>query len=103
MEINTIVGLIGTLGFPIVACILMGWFIFQIYKKTTKQNEDNMAAVQARCKEREDKLYKFLDETKEVNAQALATIALYAERLGTIEQDVREIKTDIVHIAERIE
>lgn len=103
MEINTIVGLIGTLGFPIVACLIMGWFIYQIYKKTTKQNEENMAAVQARCKEREEKLYKYLEETKTVNAQALATIALYAERLGTIEQDVREIKTDITHITEHLE
>ena len=103
MEFNTVVTLIGTLGFPIVACLIMGWFIYQIYKKTTTQNEENMAAVQARCKEREDKLYAYLDETKEINAKALATLALYAERLGIIEQDVKEIKTDIVVITQHIE
>lgn len=102
MDLTTIVSLIGTLGFPIVACIVMAYFIFNMIKKNNEANATNMAQVQARCKEREEKLYAFLNESKDVNAKALATIALYAERLGVIEQDVKEIKTDIVILTEHV-
>ncbi len=37
--------LIPTLGFPIIVCGILGWFVFKIYKDTTKQNQDNMVAV----------------------------------------------------------
>ena len=100
MDVNTIVGLIGTLGFPIVACGVMAYFIFHMIKKNNEFNVKNMEQIQLRCKEREDKLYNFLEESKEVNSKALATIALYAERLGVIEQDVKEIKSDIIILTE---
>lgn len=102
MDLSTIVSLIGTLGFPIVACIIMAWFIFKIYKNTTEENAKNMEAVQARCKEREEKLYEQIEKNQEVNAKAIATITLYAERLGVIEADVKEIKKDIIVIADKI-
>lgn len=92
MEFNTIVSLIGTVGFPIVACLVMGWFIYKIYVKSTAQNEENMKAVQKRCAEREEKLYEQIEKCQEVNAQAITTLTLYAERLGVVEQDVKEIK-----------
>lgn len=96
MDINTIVTLIGTIGFPIVACLVMGWFIYKIYVKQTAQNEENMKAVQARCAEREEKLYTQIEKNQEVNAQAIATLTLYAERLGVVEQDVKEIKEILI-------
>lgn len=102
MDFNSIISLIGTLGFPIVACLVMGWFIFKIYKNTTTENAKNMEQVQARCAEREDKLYQQLDESRKINAQAIATIALYAERLGVIEEDVKEIKQDVINISNKI-
>lgn len=92
MDMGQIVQLIGTVGFPIVACLVMGWFIFKIYKNTTEENARNMEAVQARCAEREDKLNEQIEKCQEVNAQAIATIAVYTERLGVVEQDVRDIK-----------
>lgn len=96
MDVNTIVSLIGTVGFPIVACLGMSWFIFKIYKNTTIENTKNMEAVQARCKEREEKLYQQIEKNQEVNAQAIATLTLYAERLGVIENDVRVIKENLI-------
>ena len=102
MDVGTIVSLIGTIGFPIVACLVMGWFIYKIYTNSTKANEDNMSKVQARCAEREEKLYEQIKENQKVNAQAIATITLYAERLGVIEADVKEIKEDIITIADKI-
>lgn len=83
---------ITTVGFPIVCAIVMGWFIYKIYTNSTQQNKENMEKVQARCAEREEKLYDYIDKAQEINGQAIATITLYAERLDTIQADVKEIK-----------
>ena len=74
------VELISTVGFPIACVIAMGIFIFKIYKKS---------------EDREEKLMIEIGKTREVNAQAIETIAHYAEKLDTIQQDINEIKTDI--------
>ena len=98
MEAAAIIELIPSLGFPIVACIAMGWFIYLIFKKTTADNAANMEKVQARCAEREEKLYQQIEKNQEINGQAIATITIYAERLDTIQKDVSDIKTDIAVI-----
>lgn len=98
MDIAAITTLISTLGFPIVCVIAMGWFIYQIFLKTTKQQEQNMEKVQARCKEREDKLYSEIEKNRLINEKAIETIAQYAGRLETIQNDINEIKTDITVI-----
>lgn len=100
---NDIVGIIGTVGFPIAACLVMGWFIFKIYKNTTSENAKNMEAVQARCAEREDKLYAQIAECQRINGEAIATITLYAERIGNIETDLRDIKQEVDTIANRLD
>lgn len=102
MDVGTITQLITTLGFPIVAVIAMAWFIYQIYQKTTEDNAVNMEKVQARCQEREDKLYQEIKENREVNAKAIETIAKYAEKLEVIQTDVNEIKTDITIITQKL-
>lgn len=98
MDANTVTQLVTSLGFPIVCCLGMGYFIFTIYKNTTAENKENMEAVQARCKEREEKLYEEIKENRAVNAKAIETIALYAERLDAIQHDIQDIKTDIIVI-----
>ena len=87
MDFAAIVELIGSIGFPLVAVLVMGWFIFKIYNDT-----------QTKTKEREDRLYEEIKANREVNAQAITTIGLYADRLRNIENDVSEIKTDITVI-----
>ena len=89
---DAILQAITTVGFPIVCAIVMGWFIYKIYINTTEQNKENMEKVQARCAEREEKLYNYIDKAQEINGQAIATITLYAERLDVIQADVKEIK-----------
>lgn len=96
--LETIIEVIGTYGFPIACVLAMGAFIFYIYKDTTKQNAANMSAVQARCKEREEVLFNELRENRAVNAKAIETIAHYDEKLNAIQQDVKEIKTDLTII-----
>lgn len=86
MDIKLIIELIGMFGFPITACLILGAFIFKIYKKS---------------EEREAALRNEISEAQEINKEAIKTLALYAERLGVIESDVREIKSDIMILTER--
>lgn len=80
MDIAVVLELIGTVGFPIAVCIALGWFIYKIYKASEKREEALRGEIQ---------------ENRAINAEAIKTLALYAERLGNIETDVKEIK-DIV-------
>lgn len=95
------VNMIPTVGFPIVACLAMAVFIYTIYKNMVKQHADDMEKVQERCKEREEKLYEHLEKAQEVNAKAIGTLELYAERLNVVEKDVRDIKDDVGELLHR--
>ena len=86
MDTRLIVALISAVGFPITACLLLGWFIFKIYKKG---------------EEREAALRTEIEDCQEVNKEAIKTLALYAERLGIIENDVKEIKEDLIVLTDR--
>jgi hypothetical protein len=86
MDVPMILELIASVGFPIAACLILGWFIWKIYKQSEK---------------REETLRQEINEGREINKEAIKTLALYAERLGVIESDVREIKTDILILTER--
>ncbi len=102
MEILALIAeLIPTLGFPIICVLGLGWFIYKIYKDTTKQNADNMEAVQARCKEREDKLYLQLEKQNEINGKFANIIAQYDIKLTEIQEDISTIKTDISTLANK--
>lgn len=86
MDFKLILEIIGTVGFPITACLILGAFIFKIYKKS---------------EEREATLRQEINKSQEINQEAIKTLALYAERLGVIESDVREIKNDIMILTDR--
>ena len=83
MDLKTIELLITSVGFPIVCVLGMGFFIWHIYKQSV---------------ERENKLYNQVEESRLVNAKAIDTIAKYAEKLDTIQQDVKDIKNDVITI-----
>lgn len=80
MEIWT--ELITTVGFPIALVIAMGFFIWKIYQQSVA---------------REEKLMTEIAENRIVNEKAIETLTIYAERLGVIESDVKEIKEIISH------
>lgn len=102
MEIlGALAEIIPTLGFPIICVFGLGWFIFKIYTDTTKQNNENMAAVQARCKEREEKLYIQLEKQNEINGKFANIIAQYDIKLNTIQSDISDIKADISLLTNR--
>lgn len=95
MDFGAIVDLISSVGFPIALVIVLGFFIYKIYTDQQATNKENMEQVQSRCKEREEKLYTEIKANREVNAQAVATIALYADKLESIQHDVADIKTSL--------
>lgn len=77
MDIAMIGELIANFGFPIALVIAMGWFIIKIYNQSVT---------------REEKLINEIAECRSVNDKAIETLTIYAERLSTIETDVKEIK-----------
>jgi hypothetical protein len=96
--LGAIAEFIPTLGFPIICVIGLGWFIYKIYNDTTKQNQANMEAVQARCKEREEKLYVQLEKQNEINGKFANIIAQYDVKLDNMQSDINDIKQDVAVI-----
>ena len=87
MENAVIMEMIGTLGFPIVVCLALGYFIYKLWEQSVK---------------REEKLMTEITENRLVNEKAVETIAKFAERFTHIEEDVSEIKNDVVLIKDKI-
>ena len=81
MDISTISDLISNFGFPIVLVLAMGLFIWKMYQQSVT---------------REEKLMNELAECRVVNEKAIETLSIYAERIGVIEADVKEIKSIII-------
>jgi hypothetical protein len=73
--------LLSTVGFPILCVFALGFFVWHIYKQSVT---------------REEKLMAEITENRLVNEKAIETLTLYAERLGNIETDVKEIKQIII-------
>lgn len=98
MDVSTVSSLVSSLGFPIVCVLGLSWFAWYMVKTSSETNAKNMEQVQARCKEREDKLYEEIKENRAVNAKAIETIAHYAAKLDDIQHDIKDIKSDITVI-----
>lgn len=81
LDLTVIGELITNFGFPIALVIAMGVFIWKIYQQSVA---------------REEKLMNELAECRVVNEKAIGTLAVYAERIGIIEADVKEIKEIII-------
>lgn len=93
--INVLAELLPTVGFPIICVGAMAWFIYKFYNDSQKTNADNMAMVQTRCQEREEKLYNFMEKQQAINADFAEIIAKYDVKLEEIRDDVAVIKTDV--------
>lgn len=88
MDINVIVELIGMLGFPIVCVLFLGIFVYKLWQQSA---------------EREKSLMTEIAENRLVNKQAIETIAHYANKLDAIQNDISQIKNDIVVITTKME
>ena len=95
MDAGMLTELITSLGFPVVCVIGLAWFAYYMVKTNTERSENLLKSIQEQNQRREDKLYTEIAECREINGKAIETIAIYAEKLDAIQQDVHEIKTDI--------
>lgn len=98
MDITALTTLVSTVGFPIVACAAVGWIFYKFLEKQMNQQQDNMKELQNRCLEREARLYAEIEKGREINKQAIETITICTERLGVIQDNIEEIKNDVVEI-----
>ena len=88
MEIGALVEIIGSLGFPIACVLALGFFVYKIWQQSVV---------------REEKLMAEITENRLVNEKAIETIAQFAERFTHIEEDVAEIKNDVVLIKDKMQ
>lgn len=87
MDMNVILEVIGSVGFPIACVIGLGWFIYKFYTDYT-----------ADSKEREEKLFEEIRENREINGKFAEIIARYETKLDEIITDVKEIKEDVIEM-----
>ena len=76
MDFGTIVSAIASVGFPIVFCLILSFFIWHMQKKS---------------EEREEKLTSTLNT-------ALSALDKYADEIPLIKEELKEIKNDIAEI-----
>ena len=90
MDVVTVTELISTLGFPVVCVMGLGWFLYQVFQKTTAQNEANMQAVQERCAAREERLYQQIDKFSESLNSFNTTLVRIDTRLEAVEEHLKK-------------
>lgn len=99
MEVSVVTELVASLGFPIAVAIALAIIVYKVIHVNGERMDLLFKALQTSSDAREEKLLKELHECRQVNATAISTIALYAEKLETIQRDVSEIKVNIVHLS----
>lgn len=90
MDVGALTSLISNLGFPIVCVLGLGWFLYQVFQKTTAQNEANMRAVQERCAAREERLYQQIDKFSETLNSFNTTLIRIDTRLEAVEEHLKQ-------------
>ena len=80
MELGVIIELIGTVGFPIVCVIALGFFVFKLWQQSAEREKTLMAEITA---------------NREVNEKFAAIIAQHEVQLEEIKTDVKDIKETI--------
>lgn len=80
MDVTMIERVISNLGTPIFAMVVSGWFIWKLWQQQVVDK---------------DRLYTELAESRLVNQKAIETIAIYADRLDGISDDVKQIKVKV--------
>ena len=71
---------IGTVGFPILVALALGWFVWTIYKQSVV---------------REEKLMAEITENRLINTKFAEIIAGYEITLVEIKEDVKDIKDNL--------
>ena len=73
MEVNEIINLINTVGFPITICLLLMFFMYKY-------------------------IVPVINESIAANKEITKNLTLINERIGSIERDIDNVKNDVVNI-----
>ena len=84
---DAFVGLISTVGFPIAVAIALAAFIWRIYQRSEK---------------REDELRAEIAENRIINSKFADIISKYSVEITEIKTDIKDIKEDIIILTEHI-
>ena len=87
MDISIWTQLIASVGFPIVACIALGIFVYKLFEQS---------------KEREEKLINALWDSTSINRELTKTNAEFVAVLETYKGDLDAIKSDVKEIKQKL-
>lgn len=87
MDLSIFLELISSVGFPIAAVIVLGLFIWRIYK---------------RSEQREAELREELKENRAINGKFAEIISRYSLEISEIKTDIKDIKQDILIITDKV-
>jgi hypothetical protein len=99
MELEAISTLVSTLGFPIATAIVLAYFMYKMIHLNNERTQEMLNMIQDSNKGREERLLNELAECRSINETAIMTIASYSEKLGEIQRDVGDIKTNITKMS----
>lgn len=85
---EAMITLIQTLGFPIACVLGMGYFIFNIWDRQTKEWQQQSDAMAERCQAREEKLYQQIDRFNDTLSSFNTTLIKIDARLEVLEKDL---------------
>ena len=92
LEVDTVTALISTLGFPIVMCLLLGFFIYKSYND-----------IEAKNNEREAKLYELIAMSQNQSRELMETNSKFVEQLALIQTSLSDAKDKVEDIIERLQ
>lgn len=86
MDLQTIVDLISSLGFPIVAVIALGFFVYKISLLYRNDYNNRIQEIESSAEKRENKFYELLSESNEVLERFNDTLIRIDAKLESIER-----------------
>lgn len=86
MDLQTIVDLISSLGFPIVAVIALGFFVYKISLLYRNDYNNRIQEIESSAEKRENKFYGLLSESNEVLERFNDTLIRIDAKLESIER-----------------
>lgn len=86
MDLQTIVDLISSLGFPIVAVIALGFFVYKISLLYRNDCNNRIKEIESFAEKRENKFYEQLSESNEVLERFNDTLIRIDAKLESIER-----------------
>lgn len=86
MDLQTIVDLISSLGFPIVSVIALGFFVYKISLLYRNDYNSRIQEIESSAEKRENKFYGLLSESNEVLERFNDTLIRIDAKLESIER-----------------